>query len=61
MTPQMDSQSAAHELALSKLQNQGAALQDSLAKMAALSEGLAKDKVELSRALLQVSSSAVAT
>lgn len=56
----MESQSAAHELALTKLQNQEAALKDSLAKMAALSEGLAKDKVELNRILLQVSSSAVA-
>lgn len=52
----MESQSAAHELALTKLQNQEAALKDSLAKMAALSEGLAKDKVELNRILLQVSS-----
>lgn len=55
----MESQSAAHELAFTKLQNQEAALKDSLAKMAALSEGLAKDKVELSRILLQVSSRAV--
>ncbi|KAK1896509.1 Rootletin [Dissostichus eleginoides] len=49
----MDSQSAAHELALTKLKNQEAAVKDSLAKMAALSEGLAKDKVELNRILLQ--------
>ena len=52
----MESQSAAHELALTKLKNQEAAVKDSLAKMAALSEGLAKDKVELNRILLQVSS-----
>lgn len=56
----MESQSAAHERALTKLQNQEAALKDSLAKMAALSEGLAKDKVELNRVLLQVSNCAVA-
>ncbi|TNN74186.1 Rootletin [Liparis tanakae] len=49
----MESQSAAHELALTRLQHQEAALKDSLAKMAALSEGLAKDKVELNRILLQ--------
>ncbi|KAI9542517.1 hypothetical protein NQZ68_019199 [Dissostichus eleginoides] len=49
----MDSQSAAHELALTKLKNQEAAVKDSLAKMAALSEGLAKDKVELNQILLQ--------
>lgn len=58
-TAQTESQSAAHELALTKLQNQEATLKDSLAKMAALSEGLAKDKVELNRILLQVSSSPV--
>ncbi|XP_068447240.1 rootletin isoform X3 [Clinocottus analis] len=49
----MESQSAAHELALTRLQHQEAALKDSLAKMAALGEGLAKDKVELNRILLQ--------
>lgn len=58
-TLQKESQSAAHELALTKLQHQEAALKDSLAKMAALSEGLAKDKVELNRILLQVSSHAL--
>lgn len=52
----MESQSAAHELALAKLRTQEAAQTDSLAKMAALSEGLAKDKVELNRILLLVSS-----
>lgn len=52
----MEAQSTAHELALTKLQNQEATLKDSLAKMAALSEGLAKDKVELNHILLQVSS-----
>lgn len=56
----MESQSVSQELALSKLQNQEADLKDSLAKMAALSEGLAKDKVELNRILLQVCRSAVA-
>lgn len=54
-TPQLESQCAAQELAFTKLQNQEAALKDSLAKMAALSEGLANDKVELNRILLQVS------
>ncbi|XP_032382850.1 rootletin [Etheostoma spectabile] len=49
----MESQIAAHESVLTKLQNQEATLKDSLAKMAALSEGLAKDKVELNRILLQ--------
>ncbi|KAM8874513.1 uncharacterized protein crocc2 isoform 2-T2 [Spinachia spinachia] len=48
-----ESQSAAHELALTKLQHHEAALKDSLAKMAALSKGLANDKVELNRILLQ--------
>jgi len=51
----MESHSAAQECALTKLQNQEAALKDSLAKMAALSEGLAKDKVDLNRIVLQVS------
>lgn len=55
----MESQSAAQEVAVTKLQNQEADLKDSLAKMAALSEGLAKDKVELNRILLQVCWSAV--
>lgn len=54
-TSQLESQCAAQELAFTKLQNQEAALKDSLAKMAALSEGLANDKVELNRILLQVS------
>lgn len=56
----MESQSVSQQLALSKLQNQEAGLKDSLAKMAALSEGLAKDKVELNRILLQVCRSAAA-
>ncbi|KAK5930141.1 hypothetical protein CgunFtcFv8_026404 [Champsocephalus gunnari] len=49
----MESQCATHELALTNLKNQEAAVKDSLAKMAALSEGLAEDKVELNRILLQ--------
>ncbi|XP_061894589.1 rootletin isoform X2 [Entelurus aequoreus] len=49
----MECHSAAQESGVTKLQNQEADLKDSLAKMAALSEGLAKDKVELSRLLLQ--------
>lgn len=53
----MESQCAAHQLSLTKHLNQEASLQDSLAKTAALSQGLAKDKVELNRLLLQVSSS----
>lgn len=52
----MESQCAAHQLSLTKHCNQEASLQDSLAKLAALSQGLAKDKVELNRLLLQVSS-----
>ncbi|XP_028300551.1 rootletin [Gouania willdenowi] len=48
----MESQNAAQEFALTKLQSQEATLKDSLDKMAALSEGLAKDKVELSCILL---------
>ncbi|KAK0137900.1 Rootletin [Merluccius polli] len=44
---------AEQEVHLNRLQNQEAALRDSLAKMAALSEGLASDKVELNRLLLQ--------
>lgn len=51
----MECKSTAQELILTKLQNQEADLKDSLAKMAALSQGLAKDKVELNRVLLQVS------
>lgn len=53
----MESQCAAHQLSLTKHSNQEASLQDSLVKTAALSQGLAKDKVELNRLLLQVSSS----
>ncbi|KAI4829341.1 hypothetical protein KUCAC02_023387 [Chaenocephalus aceratus] len=49
----MESQCATHELALTNLKNQEAAVKDSLAKMAALSEGLAEDKVELNRIVLQ--------
>ena len=45
---------ADQELSLGRLQKQEAALRDSLAKMGALSEGLASDKVELTRLLLQV-------
>lgn len=41
-------------MTLTKLQSEAAALRDSLDKMGALSEGLAKDKVELNRVLLQV-------
>lgn len=52
---QMESQCAAHQLSLTKHRNQEASLQDSLAKTAALSQGLAMDKVELNRLLLQVS------
>lgn len=54
---QMESQCAAHQLSLTKHHSQEASLQDSLAKTAALSQGLAMDKVELNRLLLQVSSS----
>nr|XP_057928909.1 rootletin [Doryrhamphus excisus] len=49
----MECHGAMQESVVTKLQNQEADLKDSLAKMAALSEGLAKDKVELSRLLLQ--------
>lgn len=51
----METDAASQQSALTKLQNQLAALKDSLTKMAALNEGLAKDKVELSRIVLQVS------
>ncbi|KAJ3599859.1 hypothetical protein NHX12_033813, partial [Muraenolepis orangiensis] len=44
---------AEQEMHLNRLQTQEAALRDSLAKMGALSEGLASDKVELNRLLLQ--------
>lgn len=54
----METDAASQQSALMKLQNQLATLKDSLTKMAALNEGLAKDKVELSRILLQVSFSA---
>ncbi|XP_077440111.1 uncharacterized protein crocc2 [Vanacampus margaritifer] len=43
---------SAQEALVAKLRQQEAGLKDSLAKMAALSEGLAKDKVELNRLLL---------
>lgn len=46
--------SAKQEALVAKLHHQEAGLKDSLAKMVALSEGLAKDKVELNRLLLQV-------
>ncbi|KAM9762981.1 uncharacterized protein crocc2 [Menidia menidia] len=49
----LESHSATQECALAKLQNQEAALKDSLAKMAALNEGLAKDKVDLNRIIMQ--------
>ncbi|XP_019752700.1 rootletin isoform X1 [Hippocampus comes] len=45
--------SATQEALVAKLHHQEAGLKDSLAKMVALSEGLAKDKVELNRLLLQ--------
>lgn len=51
----MESQLAAKDCALAKLQNQEADLKDTVVKMAALSEGLAKDKVALSRIVMQVS------
>lgn len=47
--------SADFELSLNKLKTEKDALRDSLAKMSALSEGLAQDKVELNRILLRVS------
>lgn len=50
----MERHSAARDSLLIKLQSQHATLRDSLIKMAALSEGLAKDKVELNRIVLQV-------
>ncbi|XP_077390200.1 uncharacterized protein sned1 isoform X5 [Festucalex cinctus] len=43
----------AQEALVAKLHQQEAGLKDSLAKMVALSEGLAKDKVDLNRLLLQ--------
>ncbi|XP_078801637.1 ciliary rootlet coiled-coil protein 2 isoform X1 [Oryzias latipes] len=49
----MESQLAAKDCALAKLQNQEADLKDTVVKMAALSEGLAKDKVALSRIVMQ--------
>lgn len=51
----MEAQNAEQELTLTKLQSEDAGLKDSLAKMGTLSEGLAKDKVELNRLLLKVS------
>lgn len=51
----MECHSAAQESLLIKLQRQHSTLKDSLIKLAALSEGLAKDKVELNRIVLQVS------
>lgn len=50
----MESQSAEQDMSVTKLQSQEAGLRDSLAKRAALSEGLANDKVKLNRILLQV-------
>ncbi|XP_077463717.1 centrosome-associated protein CEP250-like [Stigmatopora argus] len=43
----------AHEALVAELRQREAGLKDSLAKMAALSDGLAKDKVELNRLLLK--------
>ncbi|XP_049578492.1 rootletin isoform X2 [Syngnathus scovelli] len=48
-----ESRGMEQEALLAKMRHQEAELKDSLAKMAALSEGLAKDKVELNRLLLQ--------
>ncbi|KAF6724225.1 Rootletin [Oryzias melastigma] len=52
-TLQMEFQLAAKDCALTKLHNQEADLKDTVVKMAALSEGLAKDKVALSRIVMQ--------
>lgn len=52
---QLESQGSAQEVAITKLQSQEANLTNSLSKMVVLSKGLAKDKVELNRILLQVS------
>lgn len=54
-TLQMEFQLAAKDCALTKLHYQEADLKDTVVKMAALSEGLAKDKVALSRIVMQVS------
>ena len=51
---QLEAQNAEQEVAITRLQSEEAGLRDALAKMAALSEGLAKDKVELNRILLRV-------
>lgn len=50
----MECHNAAQESLLIKLQSQHATLKDSLVKLAALGEGLAKDKLELNRIVLQV-------
>uniref|UniRef100_A0A3P8URD3 Ciliary rootlet coiled-coil, rootletin family member 2 n=1 Tax=Cynoglossus semilaevis TaxID=244447 RepID=A0A3P8URD3_CYNSE len=49
----LESQGSAQEVAITKLQSQEANLKNSLSKMVVLSKGLAKDKVELNRILLQ--------
>lgn len=42
------------ELAINKLKAEEASLRDSLSKMSSLNEGLAQDKTELNRILIQV-------
>lgn len=51
---QVEATNAELELSLHKMKSEDAELRDSLAKMGALNEGLAQDKVNLNRVILQV-------
>ena len=51
---QVESTNAEIELALNKLKTEEATLRDQLAKMQAVNEGLAQDKVELHKVIAEV-------
>jgi len=52
---QVERNNAEIELALNKLKTEEASLRDQLAKMQALNEGLGQDKIDLQKAMAEVS------
>jgi len=54
LTIQVERTNADIELALNKLKTEEASLRDQLAKMQALNEGLAQDKVDLHKVIAEV-------
>lgn len=54
LSHQVEATNAEFELLIHKMKSEGAELRDSLAKMGALNEGLAQDKISLNRIVLQV-------